>query len=796
MDEINKFDNEEIQAEAALSRAALSAQIPAIRSQFTKLLLANPNYFGTKPGLGFEAVQVMSGNTTYEELECVGFHPQQERLEAVVNIKRPYGFGDGPCGDGTTEYVRFWVKHGATWVDLGTATFTSHDLAGSSFPVSYNLSVELHEPHRYCHNENLVTVRAILSWESEPTGPTDVPAWGNMLDVTVQIEPWHFIDISIADLMKEKLVTLDDDILSHIDLEEKLPVVPPKPLTFAELKVKYAKAEVPPHRFGFGEAVKLVDKPLTKEMFAHLAQPQPGKAIKKTKANEKSTLSAAFAFSNDLVVSAELSDILKQIDLTIGNTTYEELTCVGYNPHTRTVGGVVVINKSSGYMGGLCDPGSTEFVRYWAFYSGAWHDLGGSQVQVHDLNAVSKGEHIHYAVLRPVNLPEHLCEGLHSIPLRAILSWEHMPTGPDYIPTWGNVVNTHIQPTIGVPGLPGVHELRLMAVNNVTVNGILAGGPNVGHADNGIGGSLSYVSGDCRGLLAPFGGDVYISAYFTNAPDYFDAVTGLVNTTNRLLYQVSVREDVLGALETQLSNSFTIGVFPESAPPVTLNQTLQTYGSEKYYTYMAGGAQAVRDDRAAIWNAGGLPEGRYEIIVRGFFWNGFSATLLSTQTRKVHIYNGYPHIENIMGGTVQQFRPELHLQIESPSADCGDVIVGDKLVGSLRVSDRYFSSFDIFVEPISIGGVVQTPNPVRVTNLAVANPAPGMGDPLPGEQTNLSYPAISTNGTTTWHWVLDTTNMPGCGYTVRLRAWDRAIIGTWCGSHYNEVAVGFCLRDK
>lgn len=56
------------------------------RAQFRALFLSNPNYFGKLLESPFTPVVPISGNTHYEELACVGYHPQQERLEAVVYV--------------------------------------------------------------------------------------------------------------------------------------------------------------------------------------------------------------------------------------------------------------------------------------------------------------------------------------------------------------------------------------------------------------------------------------------------------------------------------------------------------------------------------------------------------------------------------------------------------------------------------------------------------------------------------------------------------------------------------------
>ena len=51
----------------------------------------------------------MAGNTYYEELVCVGYHPQKQRLEGVVHIYQQTGYGTDQCGPGTPEYVRFFL---------------------------------------------------------------------------------------------------------------------------------------------------------------------------------------------------------------------------------------------------------------------------------------------------------------------------------------------------------------------------------------------------------------------------------------------------------------------------------------------------------------------------------------------------------------------------------------------------------------------------------------------------------------------------------------------------------------
>src|SRR5262249_61132621 len=74
----------------------VTTNIPKERVHFRALLLSNPNYFGNIAKSPFQPVTPIQGNTTYEAIGCVGFQPQSKRLDAVIFVKEPFGYG----GDG------------------------------------------------------------------------------------------------------------------------------------------------------------------------------------------------------------------------------------------------------------------------------------------------------------------------------------------------------------------------------------------------------------------------------------------------------------------------------------------------------------------------------------------------------------------------------------------------------------------------------------------------------------------------------------------------------------------------
>jgi hypothetical protein len=750
--------------------AGVAVKIEEERANFKALLLANPNHFGNMPELGFPTVKAMSQQTSYEELTCIGLHPGGNRLEAVVNVKRSFGFGGGTCTAGSIEYVRFFVKRPGGWHDLGVATFTSHDLpAGGPLPVSYSVEIEMNEARKYCTVENVVEVRGILSWSIEPPAgnPGWNPPWGNVLDAKVQIAPHWLFHVPLGTLIEDKLLSIDPSILKSINLQETLKsaadVTGP---AYATLKEKYQGKDVPGHRSGFTQAQKLLQHPLSASALAKIAGPKSAvQGVTKPLLAESVVLS-------DTVLATDLAGILGGLFKTQGDTTFEQLDCVGYNPETRRLGGVLSIKRNSGYSGDLCDPGSTEYVGFWLFVGGAWQSLGSAQVSVHDLAAVSPGNPVRYAVLRGVNLPEYLCGDITGLPLRAILSWQTPPTGPDFIPVWGNVVNTHVQPII-TDVASSDQRVRLMRINRVTVTKIDGGGLA----------QYSGIAGDCNGNDSPFGGNIFIEGDFTVKSDsYFNSATGeILPGAHPPAYQVFVQKVEPGAIPTQLTNSFNIAVFPVNPPPpnpaVTVTQTIQNIGGEPYYLYREGVVQVVNPRTLAVWEASGVAEGAYDIVVKGFVWNGAAYVPMATpnQMQRVYVFNGYPHNElDTAGNPFTAYRPQVELHITSPSGDCGDVKVGDVITGTYSVTDHFFGTLGISLEQITVGGVPQ-PIPPVVPSGPTLYPAAG---------------AYGTSGT----WTLDTKGMTPCGYTVVLSSWDRALVSDECWGHYNQIGVGFCLR--
>ncbi|HEU4778132.1 MAG TPA: hypothetical protein VFS95_15050 [Telluria sp.] len=648
-------------------------QVPETRSKFRALVLANPNYFGNVEASPFPPVLSIQLNSTYEEIGCVGFQPQFNRLDAVIYINQPAGYGGGICGPGTPEYVRFYTSsdNGATWQDAGLTSFTAWDIpsgTAGSRRLEYAVSLNINPAKRFCFIQNIVLVRAILSWNvpPPPNTPNFVPVWGDIHNTHIQIDPRTLIIFN--DILQQAQIKLPPVLADILDLESPVAVKPPKVLSAPELAVLYKGQEIPPHRYALAELQQLVTQPA---LFEELMAPGFGGVLAGT--------------GIDL---ANLGDVLFPVD---GSTLYEELECIGLNPNQDALVGVIRVKLSSGYSGGLCTAGSREYVAFWADFdrNGTYETyLGTTSVNVHDINPVPR-EGLEYSVALPVQLDRYrrLCQqGPVVVPIRAILSWQVAPppANPNFIPVWGNREHTliHIKPGRRPVGHPPIIEtVGSMAV--VDING-------AGYA-NGPAQLAGFVA-----KQSPFGGEVIITGHIGNPSDISAGAAPL-------RYRVIVND---GSVDQVLTNAFNVartqlldGIW-SFLPGVT-----QVPDASGYYTYREdltdgpGNAQIfVAGNVLARWQTAGKT-GTWTVRIEvkdaaDVVYVGASVT--------VRIDNAAPQI------------PVGSFKITSGGGSCADFIVGDIIEGTYQVTDEHFGSLSLSVLP-PLGGTFTAPVPLPRT---------------------------------------------------------------------------------
>jgi hypothetical protein len=133
------------------------------------------------------------------------------------------------------------------------------------------------------------------------------------------------------------------------------------------------------------------------------------------------------------------------------DTTFEQLTCLGYNPDLGLLEAVIQINQASGYSGDNCSSGSFEYIRFYVDTGSGFQDAGLVAINVHDLpTGVDCAKHankpVSYAASVPFSPPNaEDCDDPVLPVVRAILSWQTIPTSPTFPVTWGNSLDRHIQ---------------------------------------------------------------------------------------------------------------------------------------------------------------------------------------------------------------------------------------------------------------------------------------------------------------------------------------------------------------
>lgn len=127
-----------------------------------------------------------------------------------------------------------------------------------------------------------------------------------------------------------------------------------------------------------------------------------------------------------------------------GSTYYEDMPCCGYDPQKRLFGCPVRIKRQTWY-GITLQPGSREYVLNCVQDStGNWREVG------HDSVHLSSSKHQptwQFGVMAFANENMSLVQPLDGRPAnaRSILSWALEPTGCDYRPIWGNVIDYKIR---------------------------------------------------------------------------------------------------------------------------------------------------------------------------------------------------------------------------------------------------------------------------------------------------------------------------------------------------------------
>lgn len=165
-----------------------------------------------------------------------------------------------------------------------------------------------------------------------------------------------------------------------------------------------------------------------------------------------------------------------------GITHWEELTCVGFNPERSQLEAVVQIKRSSGYSGGLCTDGSTEYVRFFVDWNdgAGFNDVGLTSFKAFDIsNAPAGPQHpLSHMVFLPLDDDDHRfwCPNPVLPTVRAVLGWNEVPSlDPNDVPHYGNAVDADIQLEPRFWTIAGLIDVGLIDISMIEVKLALEG---------------------------------------------------------------------------------------------------------------------------------------------------------------------------------------------------------------------------------------------------------------------------------------------------------------------------------
>lgn len=717
------------------------------RSEFVNLIKQNPNYFGTATVSKFQPVKLFKLNTAYEEICNLGYNPATSTVSAVVKIKKSYGYSGTLCTPGSIEYVRFFVDWNGnnSFADpgesVGVTSVNVHDIPTADKtcleilkPISYAVSLKLDPKLKKCNSPYLVKVRAILSWNHEPTvdNPDYPPVWGNVVDGWIQIQPFLFI-------------TMKPDITTWAELYK------PDFQLITQMKEFYKPYDIPMQRIEYKAAYDMAYQ-----------------------LKEKPDLKKKFIKAKDLSAYVPVAELILSMEY---NTSFEELTCVGLDTafDLETLRATIHIKKRYGYMGDLCSKGSKEYVGFWAYVKDSpkamcqWKYLGTADVKVHDIPSIPD-EGLQYMVKLPYDFSAYrsTCEYPKLIKIRARLSWDVPPDPkkPDAISHWGNKIDTLVQIKPGKTGgtlvqIPSIRLIGGVAVDCISGNSQTLTPSTIGDGYANIG-SLVYES--------PFGGWISIGGRILNAPDYL--VGGTPDPSKKLRYKIQYRKYDAASPTGRwqdITNNFNVhisywdGIIPKmKVQPVINDGGYFTYEDNPSAQWLVEssdrcGGCIVADWLTPVADGDGLYEIRMLMKKTGAPASlDVPANHVASDIIKIMIDNTPPAgLLSLDEGNC------MHLRLDTSTVTT---------TGRFTATDTHFLQYSLHLEPTD-----------------------GVEEPL----ISPSYESISTvpaPGRTDMPFTLTapSTTSP-CGYAIHLYIWDRTIVNNARVGNQYGTHVGLCV---
>jgi len=671
----------------------------------------------------------LSGITTWEELECVGYNPELSTVEAIVNIKQNSGYSGSLCSTGSPEYIRFFIDYndGNGFENIGLASFRAYDISddppGPQHPISYMVSkkIDVAKKKKFCSSEVLVTLRAVLSWNDIPSlDPIQTSTYGNVLDAEAVLKPIK-LQVQIPPVFEAPGVEIPIPGIPDITIP---PVLSP-PGTIPQPPIPEAAT------FDVKEFIK-----------TNISQGvSSGRTVSQLTSmsisNQDSSIINQLQNINLTDFNIDINEIIDNLASKDFNVNYEEIVSLGMNTARDTLGAVINIKRPFGYGGNLCSNGSLEYVSFFADFNnnGTFEEyLGTSFVKVNDIQSIPD-EGLMYAVYLKTDLSKYLkdCENPQVIRLRAILSWATPPdaSDPEQAVNWGNRMDTLVQlrPNIGK------QTSLIYSIGNVAIDEIDAAT------------CLAFPGDTNRGNNRPWGGNIVIKGGIDNS--------GTPGTTK---YRVEYSQNGVDYFPVTLKQRVRTINFSNPFDPFTLHTLEDANGWFPYLAnHNAANLIAIEGNLLATWPSHSFA-GKYYIRIS--FTKGDPmanpASIQHSEAFKIQLDNRRFNFDNTPNNTLDTI---FDLDMTVDGGVCKVYKQGEKFTGKVKVKDAFYGGYNLNIQPGS--QVIDANGLITYAPTAVLNNA-----------------SISETGPTADEFTIDTSKLNKCGYTLRLRGFERTILNS------------------
>lgn len=673
----------------------------------------------------------IKGITSWEQLECLGYNPELSRVEAIVNIKKSGGYSGNMCSLGSPEYVRFFIDY-----NDGNGF---EDLGLASFRA-FNISEAPAGPQ---HPISYMVSKEINVSQKKKFCSTEVIA------TLRAVLSWNQIPSTNPNQTPTYGNVLDAEVvLKPFQFSFPFPPVIVQPINpiVSELIGKQALEKV--EKLDVSSFIKLnieqgvsPSRTMT-QLMALSADSNSGELMKQ--------LSAI----NLADFGIDLDDFTTGLDNKDFNVDFEAIESVGLNTAQDTLGAVINIKRPSGYGGNLCNKGSIEYVSFFADFNnnGVFEKyLGTTFVKVNDIQNIPQ-EGLKYATFLKTDLSEYLkkCETPQVVRIRAILSWATPPSAndPEQNVAWGNRMDALVQ-------------LRPRKSNQTSI--IYSIG-NVDIEDIAADTCLAYPNKTGKQSNRPWGGRITIKGGIDNS--------GAPGTTK---YRVEYSSDGVDYFPVTLKQQIRTIDFSNPFDPYTTHNLQDPNGWFPYLAnHDASNLITIHDNVLATWPSHDF-EGKYYIRV-SFTKDDPIANPASIQHSipvRIQLDNRRFRPDNTPNNVIDAI---FDVDMTIDGGVCKVYDQAASLTGHLKVRDRYYGGYDLTVQPAT-----QIINPVGLITYASGAK---LDNGVDGEQG----PSDDT-------FEIDTSKLNPCGYTLRLRGYERTILNDNHNNPHADKYVGFCVRE-